>query len=1307
MSFAIFQQLSQSTATDACLFASILTPTSTDLLLSRGDRLEVHALDGQGRPSLAFACPLFGRPEAVAAFRLAEGPDRVAVLLRNARYLVVFQYAPEFGNFRTLGQQVLAPEDPCLRGAGFEPQLAVDPGHRCIAARVLPDRVLVFPQEPQGSGLGAPFAIGARPLRLHHVQDMAFLHGHHAPTAVCLGQAKPAFGGCLNDANQSTCLVLVFALDLAESTAQLIWAWRRMPHDVFRLVPLLPPLGGMLALCRNAVIYMKEHSRPFCQRLNPCSGIGEELARLGMEVRDETRLELCLENSSVAALSPSALLFSLSPSGRLYLAHLVLESRETVADIVWTSPGTGPRASRLCASGDLVFLAASGGHAILRASATRKRLPGANPAKRRRAETEGRAALLEAHEALQASARSVASYSLAVVDEAHGPGAIRSLAQWEPSRFALCSGLGPRGALEVCQRHVPLEPLAEFDLPESARFSAVWTLPEAAGGDEPLVAEAPLGDVERAAAAERAAAGARHRLALLGGVSRSMLLRVTEEIVEISRATPLDADSATLAFGLLGSFGVQVTPSRLCFLDALQPEGPCCLAAFPLGPLEASGASVCDPYVAVRFGERLRLFALCEGEVRELPLPEQRVVSASLWRDTARTCLAAMTGERGDTLRITDLATMREVFRSERLLELPPVLRNHIGGESGCALDHLRALSDVCAPLPEGARASEAPEASVLCGVELVTVDAEDVGPTLVVLAVGRPVLVYRAFLSRRPGAPFPYHFALVEHDLLGLVSARPSGPFSMVSPLRAPGGAPGGAVVLPPHGGIPAVWLAARRNQLFLHPLPGTQLRSLAQLNAPCCGAGFFALSQGEVVSAQVLALGSVPGAEAFELRCPLPTARKALERTPHLLATHLDSGSLGVTVTETVLEAAEPAGPSVEEDPLGEDTSIVREPPVAVPELPMSRTQPRFELWLDSMGCLGRLGRYRFTFDSGEHVLCLEWISLPGFPEPSLAVGTGANVGEDLTCRGRILIFSTRDREPGILPAIYQRSLKWPVTVIRQWGSYLVHSEGFKLFFERWENSSFNKVAFFDSSMCVTAMSSIKNFLLLGDLRKGLDFVQWKEEGEGQTRSLRRLSRSPPSSLVTVLACDFIVCGKSLGLLALDHVGTAHLYQYTPHSDGREGDQVLRSCATFATGFPCRSALRLQTEPGLQSLLVASGGGELLCFKPIDDQAYRTIATLLGMLATRLPFRGGLNPRAFRHQEGPPALVAPRRSIEDASLLRHFAFVSCHLQSPIAERMRMPAAALLRATLPHASSLLDVPQGPRGAPENSGAAG
>ncbi|OLQ01194.1 putative cleavage and polyadenylation specificity factor subunit 1 [Symbiodinium microadriaticum] len=642
------------------------------------------------------------------------------------------------------------------------------------------------------------------------------------------------------------------------------------------------------------------------------------------------------------------------------------------------------------------------------------------------------------------------------------------------------------------------------------------------------------------------------------------------------------------------------------------------------------------------------------------------------------------------------------------------------------------------------------------------------------------------------------------------------------------------------------------------------------------------------------------------------LSAIRDALPGLPDR-ATKPDEGLLGMAVSEMVVELPDvPSGPTMDEDPLSEDWSIIRDAPVGkVDPPPMPRIHPRYELWIETAKELSQIGRYRFSFDNEEAVLCLSWVTIPGFPQPCLAVGTGVNTGEDMTCRGRLMLFTIKDKDPGILPPVYQRqrllhqgeplidtakidgpmdlqllllpfvessplqvdaiinaaicgpvhaleamlqlptdpdvadaslkrplawasymghidivnlllearanielpddrgvaplhfgalsrrpgmvklllearasadladnrgvtalhvvalrgvvaivkllvearantelsdtdggtalhfaacrghavivnlllgarattemsdsrggtaldyavadcdvatchgakqdrscakgsdggdglmsSLKAPVTVVGQAGKeHFLHSEGFKFFVEKWENSSFNKLALFDGGICMTSMSNIKNFMLFGDVRKGIDFCQWKEEISTGTRTIRRLSRSSPSTSMTVLACEFIVHQKSLGLVALDQRGNAHLYQYTPHSDGREGDQILRSCATFAMGAPCRAVLRLQTDPSAQSLLMAAGSGELFCLRPIDDQAYRTITTLLGMLFTRLPFRCGLNPRAFRSHDGPATLLTPRKNIEDAVLIRHFAFLSLPLQQTISQKMR-----------------------------------
>ncbi|CAL1146653.1 unnamed protein product [Cladocopium goreaui] len=308
--------------------------------------------------------------------------------------------------------------------------------------------------------------------------------------------------------------------------------------------------------------------------------------------------------------------------------------------------------------------------------------------------------------------------------------------------------------------------------------------------------------------------------------------------------------------------------------------------------------------------------------------------------------------------------------------------------------------------------------------------------------------------------------------------------------------------------------------------------------------------------------------------------------------MATQGSEGLLGVAVSDMVVELNDvPAGPGMEEDPLSEDWSIIREAPVKVDAPPaMPRVHPRYELWIETSKELSKLGRYHFSFDNEEAVLSMSWVNLPGFPL-SLAVGTGVNTGEDLTCRGRLMLFTIKDKEPGILPPVYQRSLRSPVTVVGQSGSNFIHAEGFKLYVEKWENSSFNKLALFDGSLCMTSMSNIKNFMLFGDLRKGVDFCQWKEEQSTGTRTIRRLSRSPPSMNMTVLACEFVIHQKSLGLVALDHKGNVHLYQYTPHSDGREGDSSGGSAGGlgWAGAFPLHGGIH-SLEPALQEVFSGS---------------------------------------------------------------------------------------------------------------------
>ncbi|CAE8636323.1 unnamed protein product, partial [Polarella glacialis] len=150
MSFAVFQQLSPSSVVDCCLFASFTSADANNLVLSRGDRLEVYELHrATNRLVYSLSIPLFGRPEAIGSFRPRPGaPENLALVFRKARYLSVLRYDPDLGSARTCGQHLLiAADDPAAASlpVGFQPQISVDPENRCVAVRSMPDRVVVFP----------------------------------------------------------------------------------------------------------------------------------------------------------------------------------------------------------------------------------------------------------------------------------------------------------------------------------------------------------------------------------------------------------------------------------------------------------------------------------------------------------------------------------------------------------------------------------------------------------------------------------------------------------------------------------------------------------------------------------------------------------------------------------------------------------------------------------------------------------------------------------------------------------------------------------------------------------------------------------------------------------------------------------------------------------------------------------------------------------------------------------------------------------------------------------------------------------
>jgi len=236
-------------------------------------------------------------------------------------------------------------------------------------------------------------------------------------------------------------------------------------------------------------------------------------------------------------------------------------------------------------------------------------------------------------------------------------------------------------------------------------------------------------------------------------------------------------------------------------------------------------------------------------------------------------------------------------------------------------------------------------------------------------------------------------------------------------------------------------------------------------------------------------------------------------------------------------------------------------------------------------------------FDFEQNESVLCMEWCRFPDVKHPVLCVGTGFHYGEERVCRGRVLVFILDGKLSQREPAFMKR-VKGPIMTMKMFGpGLLAYSVGFKLGLHKWENDSLSLVTYHEAGFCITSLNCIKNYMAVGDIQKGVEFVRFYDNALTKIRQVDRLSRSAPSNnglnAMPILNADFVLEDKNLGIAAVDHYSNLHLFQYIPQMEGRESDQVLRNCASFQLGTSVRPMQKIQCAISTRSTSAASNMG------------------------------------------------------------------------------------------------------------------
>ena len=303
------------------------------------------------------------------------------------------------------------------------------------------------------------------------------------------------------------------------------------------------------------------------------------------------------------------------------------------------------------------------------------------------------------------------------------------------------------------------------------------------------------------------------------------------------------------------------------------------------------------------------------------------------------------------------------------------------------------------------------------------------------------------------------------------------------------------------------------------------------------------------------------------------------------------------------------------------------------------------------------------RFPLMRYEHGLVVREAALADAPgarkESFVIVGTGfvSPRAEDEDGQGRLIVFkiayvnadieatgseATNTKQTVLVPRLkylLDYDQEAPVSAVScitvEGRDYIVIAAGRLIEIHKWEYGRLHKVGFYDAAIYPTDLTTVKNYILTGDLFQSVRLLCWRPKQ--WDLSLLAKDTSPSHTL----SCSTFVHGDKLGLVATDMDQNLMIFTYEPKSGTRlfcKGDIHLSSPIMGATpvrllrGSIEEQQLERQSKKLRYGVAFSTLDGGISMLIPLEHDVYQRLLMLQKLLNYAIQHTSGVNPRQAR---------------------------------------------------------------------------